>query len=249
MAIIYKLTNRLNNLIYIGCTCNLIKRIQAHKSNMKRKNNALYKAMREYGFDAFEVSVIEEVDDDVKFDREKYWIAQLGSMNPDVGYNRTIGGTGTIGYVFTEQDLKKKSENLKGKYKMTDEHKAIVSKLHKGKHLTEEQKQKISQSCLGRPSSFKGHHHTEESKRLGTLTKKEHGLLKPVIGTNILTNEKVYFDSLADATRFILETRNGKYTTVISHIRNNIVGNYSSKSAYGFKWEYAEKSNDYPDRE
>jgi len=216
---------------------------------MKRKNNALYKAMREYGFDAFDMSIIEEVDDDIRFEREKYWIAKLDSMNVNIGYNQTIGGTGTVGYIFTEQDLKKKSENSKGKYKMTEKHKAILSKFHKGKHLSDEQKQKISQSCLGRPSAFKGHHHTEESKRLGTLTKKEHGLLKPVIGTNVLTNEKLYFDSLADATRFVLTFREGKYTTVISHIRNNIVGNYSSKSAYGFKWNYAERSNDYPDGE
>ena len=73
--------------------------------------------------------------------------------------------------------------------------------------------------------------------------------MKPVIGINVLTNEKLYFDSLADATRFVLTFREGKYTTVISHIRNNIVGNYSSKSAYGFKWNYAERSNDYPDGE
>ena len=70
------------------------------------------------------------------------------------------------------------------------------------------------------------------------------------IGSNLqIDGSIVSFDSIADATRFILTKRSGKYTTVISHIRNSIVGNYSSKSAYGYIWEYMEKSNDYPDRE
>ena len=109
------------------------------------------------------------------------WIAEFDSINPNIGYNRTIGGPGTIGYVFTEQDLKKKSENRKG--------------------------------------------------------------------TNIVDGSIVSFDSIADATRFILTKRSGKYTTVISHIRNSIVGYQSSKGAYGYIWEYIEKSNDYLDRE
>lgn len=249
MAIIYQLTNRLNGLIYVGCTSDIKRRMREHKYYMRRRTNDLYKAMRTYGFNAFELSIIEEVDDNIKFDREKYWIAKLGSMNPSIGYNRTIGGTGTIGYIFTEQDLKKKSENLKGKYKPSAEQIERVRNLNKGKHLSKEVREKISKAHIGKPSAFVGCHHTEDSKRLAINTKKERGVLKAVIGTNLETEEKLYFDSLADASRFILSFREGKYTTIISHIRNSIVGNYLSKSAYGYKWEYVERSNDYPDKE
>ena len=250
MAIIYKLTNSINGLIYIGCTTkSLAERVKGHKSTYKRRNNDLYLAMREFGVENFRSEVIEEVDDSIRYDRERFWIAEFDSINPNIGYNRTIGGPGTIGYVFTEQDLKKKSENRKGKYKVTDEHKEIIRRCHKGKKISDEQRQKISESCKGRPSNFKGRHHTEESKALCIQSKKEHGVLKPVKGTNIVDGSVVSFDSIADATRFILAKRSGKYTTVISHIRNSIVGYQSSKSAYGYIWEYIEKSNDYPDRE
>jgi hypothetical protein len=48
--------------------------------------------MRKYGKDSFEVSVIEEVCTLEELDcREKYWIAELGTLHPG-GYNLTEGG-------------------------------------------------------------------------------------------------------------------------------------------------------------
>ena len=51
------------------------------------------------------------------------------------------------------------------------------------------------------------------------------------------------------ASRFIVDMRGGKLSTVTSHIRNVALGKLRAKSAYGFKWEFVEKSNDYPDKE
>lgn len=115
--------------------------------------------------------------------------------------------------------------------------------------MSEETRNKISQSCMGRTSVFKGKYHTQESIEQMLKSKKDNGVLRPVIGRNIKTDVTVLFSSLADASRFIIEQRGGKYTTIISHIRNSSVGNFKSKSAYGYIWEYVEKSNDYPDRE
>lgn len=249
MAVIYKLTNTVNGLIYIGCTLDISKRMRQHKNSYSKRNNDLYKAMREFGFDKFELSIIEEVDDTIRYDREIFWIAKLKSNDNQIGYNRTIGGTGTVGYIFTEEVRKKMSQNIKGKYKPSEEQIDRICNLNKGKHLSKETRNKISQSCMGRASAFADKHHTRESIKQMLKSKEDNGVLRPVIGRNIKTDDVVKFKSLADASRYIINLRGGKYTTVISHIRNSIVGNFKAKSAYGYIWEYVEKSNDYPDRE
>lgn len=249
MAVIYKLTNKVNGFIYIGCTKNLKGRMRGHKSAHTKRECDLYLAMRQYGFDNFELSIIEEVADDIRYDRERYWIKELDSINPAIGYNRTIGGTGTIGYKFTDEVRKKMSQNIKGKYKPSAEQIEHIRKLNLGKHLSEVTRKKLSDACMGRPSAFKGHHHTKESIALARQTKKERGILKPIIGVSIKSNERIEFDSLSDASRFIVDMRGGKLSTVTSHISNVALGKLRAKSAYGFKWEFVEKSNDYPDKE
>lgn len=42
-------------------------------------------------------------------------IAKYNSFDPKIGYNLTKGGEGVLGYTFSEESLKKKSEKLKGR--------------------------------------------------------------------------------------------------------------------------------------
>lgn len=128
-----------------------------------------------------------------------------------------------------------------------------ISKKQIGKKLTEETKRKISISRLGKftreKNPYYGKHHTAQENAKAIQTKKEHGVLRAVIGVNIKTGEIVKFDSIADASRYCMQFHKGKYSTMLSHIHNSILGKYGSKSAYGFRWSYIEKSNDYPGRE
>jgi len=101
----------------------------------------------------------------------------------------------------------------------------------------------------GEDNPFFGRHHTEETKNKVYQTKKERGVLKPVIGTKLGTDETIEFESLRKAARYISTIRGGKDTTLASHIGNSIAGRYQSKSAYGYKWIYKEMLNDYPDKE
>ena len=59
---IYKITNNINNKIYIGKTINDIKkRFSCHKSNAKsNKNTILCKAIRKYRPENFSISIIEK---------------------------------------------------------------------------------------------------------------------------------------------------------------------------------------------
>ncbi len=94
LAYIYKITNDVNQKIYVGKTeFSIEKRFKEHCNDAFRERNEkrpLYAAMRKYGVEHFHVELLEETDKPEE--REKYWIEQLGSFK--WGYNATMGGDG-----------------------------------------------------------------------------------------------------------------------------------------------------------
>ena len=94
MGYIYKITNMLNNKIYIGQTVKTVaKRFQQHKNNSNKpyfSQIVLYKAFNKYGIENFKCETIEEVENKKLDEREKYWIEYYDSYFN--GYNSTLGG-------------------------------------------------------------------------------------------------------------------------------------------------------------
>lgn len=67
MGVVYKVTNVINKKIYVGKTSgDLDKRKRQHKWNSLNGNSQTYfhKAIRKYGFDNFEWSILFESDDE-----------------------------------------------------------------------------------------------------------------------------------------------------------------------------------------
>lgn len=99
MGYIYKITNLLDNKIYIGQTKNLIKyRWQHHvwKANHPEKEDTdypLYRAMRKYGINNFLIEELEQIDNNELNEHEQYWIKKLNTYVPN-GYNCDFGGAG-----------------------------------------------------------------------------------------------------------------------------------------------------------
>ena len=124
MGIIYKLINNINNKIYIGQTrLSLNTRFKHHLSSYKsfkkgliNYESKLYSAMIKYGPHNFSIIKIEDIQNELLNEREKYWIKKLNSI--DQGYNINAGGFG--GPLF-----KGHTHSLTTKLKM--------SKLRKGK--------------------------------------------------------------------------------------------------------------------
>jgi group I intron endonuclease len=108
LGYIYKITNLVNNKIYIGQTCRTIE--QRWKEHLKRRlyengngyNYHLYKSMRKYGTENFIIEEIEYCNDDILNEREMFWIQEYESFNPDIGYNATMGGSGSRIYNYNE---------------------------------------------------------------------------------------------------------------------------------------------------
>ena len=95
--IVYKITNKINNKIYIGITTRTLnERWNEHKNRILERTSHLYSALRVYGIENF---TIESIDENAQtkeelYELEKYYIKLYNSNNPDFGYNATIGGEG-----------------------------------------------------------------------------------------------------------------------------------------------------------
>lgn len=92
---IYKLTNGINGLGYVGATKNFKRRMGEHHWNYgdKRKIRTLVdKAIREYGWENFKQEILEVCDAEIAEERERYWIKELNTLVEPNGYNCTTGG-------------------------------------------------------------------------------------------------------------------------------------------------------------
>lgn len=109
---IYIATNKINGKSYIGQSLNIESRIKEHlyrynKPSSNSYNSLFYRALRKYGKDNFQFSVLESSD---SFDRqtlndlEVFYIRRYDSFHN--GYNMNYGGGYTSGTkVFAEKDI------------------------------------------------------------------------------------------------------------------------------------------------
>ena len=153
MGFIYKITNIINGKIYVGQTSKTIEeRFKEHIKKAKvHTNRYLYDAMNHYGYDKFMVSQIEECNDDLLDERERYWISKLNCIMPH-GYNMTEGGGG--GDTWTNNPHKEET----------------IMKLI----LANRGKKRSKEFCENQSQKFKGRYVSSESAKMAAETKKRH---------------------------------------------------------------------------
>ena len=103
---IYKISNTINDKLYIGVTTRAIEeRFQEHKSRIEERNSIhLYQAMEKYGRDKFQIELICTANSrEEMFEKEKYYIQYYNSYNN--GYNMTLSGEGVKTLDLDEQYL------------------------------------------------------------------------------------------------------------------------------------------------
>lgn len=156
--IIYKVENKINGKIYIGKTIYSLKtRKPCHLSYARNgRNTYFHKALRKYGEENFEWSILTETDSETKLNAlEKFYIMVYRKMG--ILYNMTDGGEGQSGCSPSEEIRKKYSELYKGK-SISEETKKKISNGNKGKIRTEEFKKNLSEKK-------KGFKHSEETRK------------------------------------------------------------------------------------
>lgn len=154
--VIYRVSCSVNGKLYVGQTRQRFGiRLAEHRNcalgtaeQSYSKRTAIARAMRKYGFDAFDFEIIEICEPDRLDEREAYWIAELGSLAP-AGYNLQAGGKNAPRSAEVGQRI---SAANKGRVK-TPEWRAALSRSHMGKVISPEQRAKASAIQKGRKQS------------------------------------------------------------------------------------------------
>lgn len=211
MSYVYKITNDVNQKMYIGQTSRtLAERFEEHcmEAVLKRfPDRPLYAAMIKYGIEHFSIELIEETDNPKE--REVYWIEYYGTFKN--GYNATFGGDGKR---YIDYDL------------VVATYKQVGNMVDTANFLG------ICPDSVDNILKIK-----EEQKRTSSDIMVEK-YAKPI---NMLGLNGMYimtFTSAYDAARYLLQNglTNCKLTTIRTHIVE--VCKEKRKSAAGFKWSY-----------
>lgn len=213
MSYIYKITNNINNKIYVGKTnLSIQKRFQQHCRDYKKKSTEkrpLYQAMQKYGIEHFYIEKIEECSPELASEKEQYWIAFYKGY--EQGYNATRGGDGK--QLFNHFEIAK--ELIKNPYpkKVADKIGCSVGLVY---IVAKEYKIQIKNYGQKNVNSKKNVHQYDK-------------ITKQYIQT---------FDSTQKAAEWL--KNNMIITTINSGVRSHIseVARGLRKSAYGYIWKY-----------
>lgn len=87
---IYKFTNKIDGKSYIGQSVDIKRRYKEHKTR-KTEYSLFHDAIKEYGFDNFDFSIIELCKVEELDEKEIYYIKEYNTLIPN-GYNVSEGG-------------------------------------------------------------------------------------------------------------------------------------------------------------
>jgi group I intron endonuclease len=167
-GIVYKITNIINGMMYVGQTTKILKQrwtehVYDSIGTRRRKHNSyLHLAIEKYGKENFIAEVLNTCMNKQSLDDvERFYIKILNTVRPN-GYNISLGGTGVMhGRKMSAESRSKISAGLIGHAGATFTH-------------TEEARQKISNSLIGNKRSVGRKHsaETKEKMRLSHLGRK-----------------------------------------------------------------------------
>lgn len=220
---IYMIQNKVNNKIYIGQAVDIEDRWGEHRRGLRggyHHNKHLQNSWKRDGEENFEFTVLLECEESNLNMYEEYYIFDLMTFDPRVGYNKDYGGKSGRP---TEETKRKLSEARKGEKhhmygkQLSEEAKRKMSESHKGRQFSEETRRKLSEAK-------KGKHRSEETKR-----KISENRSKPVVQIDPTTNKIVkVWESSTEAVR------QGGFT----HGSISRCCNGKLKTHKGYKWVF-----------
>jgi len=182
MYLIYKITNKINNKMYIGQTTQLLERRWSAHCTKNIKKSAIGCAIKKYGRENFNIEIVETCASIEEINlKEAHYISTLNTLAPN-GYNLVTGGKNKK---VSEETRFKLSESHKG-YIISEETKSKISKSLKGKKKPDGFGDKISSGRIGIKHHLYG--------KTGKDSKKS----KPVI----CLNDGLKYESVTEAGKY-----------------------------------------------
>ena len=242
---VYSITNIVNNMTYIGCSKNVYKRISEHKYKTKTGNTLLYKGLREYGLESFQVKILEECTLEEKNDKEIHWIGKMNTKHPN-GYNMTEGGIGQRGLSMSlEAKMKQKATSLRKWPDPTKDYRGRGETHYMfGKHHTESTKAKIGMKARMRNEENPNQKRSEETKQKIKKYFKTHRHVNSkrvdMLDKNTL-KKLLCFYNMASAAH---QMRGGITRKEATGSKISEVCSGKRSTAYGYKWQYNNEGNE-----
>lgn len=139
-------------MVYIGSSRNIGKRFEQHIGSIKKGKSRIYTALRDYGVDDFDFSVIEECEVKQLLIREEHWVDTYKCCWPS-GFNCIPKPTRGYTFEIGEADrCRRISESNTGK-KRPPEIGIKIGLAQRGKVISEDQKASLREVNLGKKYS------------------------------------------------------------------------------------------------
>ena len=143
-GIIYRWTNKVNGKKYVGQTIHPDKRYQQHKRGERADSQIIDRAILKYGAENFDYTVLLTIHAETREElRGLLDEAEIASIRLEqsyyktgLGYNMTLGGMTRGSYTHTETTKMKLSRIMKGR-KLSEAAKRNIAEGHKGLKFTE----------------------------------------------------------------------------------------------------------------
>lgn len=228
IGLIYKYTSP-SGKVYIGKTINEKARKNQHKT-LRNPHTYFANAIRKYGFKNFKYEVLIKFKptlDIKKLNRvlnklEIRYIKLYNSINPSYGYNLTLGGEGTCGYIHTEETKQKLKQDVLNRPQEWHNKLSESAKQRCSGELPDYIKENLE---LGRKT------HSEETKKKISQSKKKGS--KIVQKCDLEDNVLEEYNSIIDAARSFEDNHKTRAKRI------GECCNGKRKTIYGFIWKFS----------
>ncbi len=218
---LYQITNLISNKKYIGITKNLTKRWWTHKN--RKVKTAISYAIQKYGSENFEFKVLAENTREEILKLEQQTIKILNTKSPN-GYNLTDGGEGSLGCLASVKHLRKLARDRVGTT-LSEECKQKISQSETGKIVSLDTRYKLHRAALRRfsdPNEREKLSLAHKGKRLSDETKLKMSQSAHRGGSHHNAKKVLVFGKIYPCIKTAADALNINYGTLFSRIQRGL---------------------------